>query len=250
MFNEKVAWITGSSTGIGRACAVTLAKEGCKVAVHYNRSENEAQKVVEEIESCGSEALLVKGEVSDANEVDRMVGEIEDHFSRLDILVNNVGSLIERRKLEEMAEDLWERVINVNLKSVYLCSRAILPLMKRQGGGKIVNVTSIAARTGGGPGSIAYAASKGGVSTLTRSMAKELISDGIIVNAVAPGFITTPFHDQFTPDDVREQITNSIPAGREGTPEEIASAIAYLASPQADYLVGEIIEINGGRLMS
>jgi 3-oxoacyl-[acyl-carrier protein] reductase len=250
MFSKEVAWVTGSSTGIGRACALSLTKEGCKVAVHYNRSEDEAKEVVEEIESTGGEALLVGGDVADAGEVKRMVGEIEERFGRLDILVNNAGSLIERRSLEEMDEDLWDRVMDVNLKSVYLCSQAALPLMKRRGRGKIVNMTSVAARTGGGPGSVAYATSKGGVSTLTRAMAKELISDGIIVNAVAPGIITTPFHEQFTPDDVREKMTGNIPIGREGTPEEISAAVVYLASSQADYIVGEILEINGGMLMA
>lgn len=250
IFSEEVAWITGSSTGIGRACAVALAREGCRVAVHYNQSEGEAAKVVEEIESSGGEALLVGGDVADAGEVKWMVGKIEERFGRLDILANNAGSLIERRSLEEMDEDLWDRVMVVNLKSVYLCSQAVLPLMKRQGRGKIVNVTSVAARSGGGSGAIAYATAKGGVSTLTRGMAKELIPDGIIVNGVAPGIITTPFHEQFTPDEVREQMTGSIPAGREGTPEEIAAAVVYLASPQADYLVGEILEINGGMLMA
>jgi 3-oxoacyl-[acyl-carrier protein] reductase len=250
MFSEEVAWVTGSSTGIGRACALSLTKEGCKVAVHYNRSEDEAKEVVEEVESTGGEALLVGGDVADAGEVKRMVGEIEERFGRLDILVNNAGSLIERRSLEEMDEDLWDRVMDVNLKSVYLCSQAALPLMKRRGRGKIVNMTSVAARTGGGPGSVAYATSKGGVSTLTRAMAKELISDGIIVNAVAPGIITTPFHEQFTPDDVREKMTGNIPIGREGTPEEISAAVVYLASSQADYIVGEILEINGGMLMA
>lgn len=250
MFSEEVAWVTGSSTGIGRACALSLTKEGCKVAVHYNRSEDEAKEVVEEIESTGGEALLVGGDVADAGEVKRMVGEIEERFGRLDILVNNAGSLIERRSLEEMDENLWDRVMDVNLKSVYLCSQAALPLMKRRGRGKIVNMTSVAARTGGGPGSVAYATSKGGVSTLTRAMAKELISDGIIVNAVAPGIITTPFHEQFTPDDVREKMTGNIPIGREGTPEEISAAVVYLASSQADYIVGEILEINGGMLMA
>lgn len=250
IFTEEVAWVTGSSTGIGRACAVALAREGCKVAVHYNRSGDEAKKVVGVIESSGGEALLVGGDVSDAGEVKRMVGEVEERFGRLDILVNNAGTLIERRSLEDMDEDLWDRVMDVNLKSVYLCSQAALPLMKRRGRGKIVNMTSVAARSGGGPGSVAYATAKGGVSTLTRAMAKELISDGIIVNAVAPGIITTPFHEQFTPDDVREKMAGNIPIGREGTPEEIAAAVVYLASPQADYLVGEILEINGGMLMS
>ncbi len=249
-FTEEVAWVTGSSTGIGRACAVALAKEGCRVAVHYNRSEEEAREVVEEIGSSGGEALLVGGDVADAGEVGRMVGEIEDRFGRLDLLVNNAGSLIERRSFEEMTEDLWDRVMNVNLKSIYLCSRAVLPLMKRRGGGRIINMTSVAARSGGGPGSIAYATAKAGVSNLTRGMAKELVSEGILVNAVAPGIITTPFHEQFTPDEVRAKMTENIPIGREGTPEEVAGAVVFLASPAAGYLVGEILEINGGMLMN
>ena len=249
-FTEEVALVTGSSTGIGRASAVALANEGCKVAVHYNRSEDEAKEVVGEIESSGGEALLVGGDVADAGEVKRMVGEVEDRFGRLDILVNNAGSLIERRSLEDMDEDLWDRVMNVNLKSVYLVSQAALPIMKRQGGGRIINLTSVAARNGGGPGSAAYATAKAGVSNLTRAMAKELIPEKILVNAVAPGIITTPFHDQFTPDDVREKMTGGIPIGREGTPEEVAGVVVFLASPAASYLVGEIVETNGGQLMS
>ena len=250
MFSEEVAWVTGSSTGIGRAAAVALAEQGCRVVVHYNRSEDEAREVVEEITSSGGEAALVGGDVSDSGEVRRMVAKIEDRYGRLDILVNNAGSLIERRSLSEMTEDLWDMVMAVNLKSVYLCSQAVLPMMKRQGGGKVINMTSVAARNGGGPGSVAYAAAKGGVSTLTRAMAKELVSEGILVNGIAPGVITTPFHDRFTPPEVRETITSSIPIGREGTPEEVAGAVIFLASPAADYLVGEIIEVNGGQLMS
>jgi 3-oxoacyl-[acyl-carrier protein] reductase len=122
--------------------------------------------------------------------------------------------------------------------------------MKRQGGGKIINITSVAARNGGGPGSVAYATAKGGVSTLTRAMAKELVSENILVNGVAPGVITTPFHDRFTPPDVRENLAQGIPIGREGTPEETAGAVDFLASSAANYLVGEIIEVNGGQLMS
>jgi 3-oxoacyl-[acyl-carrier protein] reductase len=249
MFSGEVAWVTGSSTGIGRAVAEGLARQGCRAVVHYNSSEAEAKEVVQKIEASGGEATLVGGDVSDAGEVRRMVGEIEDRYGRLDILVNNAGSLIERRTLEEMTEDLWERVMDVNLKSVYLCSQAVLPMMKRQGGGRIVNVTSVAARNGGGPGSVAYATSKGGVSTLTRAMAKELIPEGILVNGVAPGIITTPFHERFTPPEMREKMVGAIPMGREGTPEEAAGAVLFLASPWADYLVGEIVEVNGGQLM-
>jgi 3-oxoacyl-[acyl-carrier protein] reductase len=250
LFSEEVAWVTGSSTGIGRAAAVALAEQGCRVVVHYNQSEDEAREVVEEITSSGGEAMLVGGDVSDAGEVESMVGEIEGRYGRLDILVNNAGSLIERRSFSEMTEDLWDRVVDVNLKSVFLCSHAVLPMMKRRGKGKIINMTSVAARNGGSPGSAAYASAKGGVSTLTRAMAKELVSEGILVNAVAPGVITTPFHDRFTPPDVRETLAGGIPIGREGTPEEVAGAVVFLASDAADYLVGEIIEVNGGQLMS
>lgn len=249
-FSVEVAWVTGSSTGIGRAAAEALARQGRRVAVHYNSSEDEARRVVEDIAAGGGEAMLVGGDVSDSGEVGRMVGEIEDRYGGIDVLVNNAGSLIERRGLAEMTEDLWDRVMDVNLKSVYLCSRAVLPAMKRRGGGRIINLTSVAARNGGGPGSVAYATAKGGVSTLTRAMAKELVSENILVNGVAPGIISTPFHDRFTPPDVRKKLTDAIPIGREGTPEETASVVAFLASPAADYLVGEIIEVNGGQLMS
>ena len=249
-FSEEVAWVTGSSTGIGAASAVALAEQGCRVAVHYNRSEDEARELVERVSSAGGEAMLVGGDVADAGDIERMAGEIEDRYGRLDVLVNNAGSLIERRSFSEMTEDLWDRVMNVNLRSVYLCSQAVLPAMKRQGKGKIVNMASVAPRNGGGPGSAAYATAKGGVSTLTRAMAKELVSDHILVNGVAPGIITTPFHDRFTPPDMRDGMTAAIPIGREGTPEEVAGAVVFLASPAADYLVGEIIEVNGGQLMS
>jgi len=249
MFSEEVAWVTGSSTGIGAASAVALAEGGCRVAVHYNRSEDEAREVVERISSSGGEAMLVEGDVGDAGEVGRMAGEIEDRYGRLDVLVNNAGSLIERRTLEEMTEDLWDRVMAVNLKSVFLCSQVVVPVMKRRGRGKIINMTSVAARNGGGPGSAAYATAKGGVSTLTRAMAKELVSEGVLVNGVAPGIITTPFHDRFTPPEMREGMTAAIPIGREGTPEEVAGVVVFLASPASDYLVGEIIEVNGGQLM-
>ncbi len=249
-FSEEVAWITGSSTGIGRAVAETLARQGRRVAVHYNASEDEAREVAEGISSSGGEAMLVGGDVSDADQVGRMVGEIEDRYGRLDVLVNNAGSLIERRSLAEMTEDLWDRVMDVNLKSGYLSSQAVLPLMRRRGRGRIINLTSVAARNGGGPGSVAYATAKGGVSTLTRAMAKELVPENILVNGVAPGIITTPFHDRFTPPEVRENFKSAIPIGREGTPEETAAVVAFLASPAANYLVGEIIEVNGGQLMS
>ncbi len=250
MFSNEVAWVTGSSTGIGRAIALGFAREGCRVVVHYNSSEDKAHEVADRVGELDGEALLVKGDVSDSGDVRRMTGEIEGRYGRVDVLVNNAGSLIERRTLEEMTEDLWDRVMEVNLKSVYLCSQAVLPLMRRRGKGRIINVTSVAARNGGGPGSAAYATAKGGVSTLTRAMARELVADGVLVNGIAPGIIATPFHDRFTPPEVRNQMAQGIPLEREGTPEETAGAVLFLASSAADYLVGEIIEINGGLLMS
>lgn len=248
-FSGEVAWVTGSSKGIGRAVCLGFAEQGCDVVVHYGGDKEEAEGVAEEIGRHGKKALIVQGDVSDSGEVKRMVGEIEEHYGRLDILVNNAGSFVNRLRLAEMTEDVWDRVMAVNLKSVYLCSQAVLPIMKRQGGGRIVNMTSISARNGGSPDSVAYSTSKGGVSTLTRAMAKEFVADGIRVNAVAPGRIDTPLHDHFTPDEKRREAARGIPLGREGTPEEVVGAVLFLASPQADYVVGEIIEVNGGLLM-
>ncbi|MBA3637220.1 MAG: 3-oxoacyl-ACP reductase FabG [Rubrobacteraceae bacterium] len=249
IFDGKVAWVTGSSKGIGRATALSLAEQGCDVAVHYGSSEDEAREVAKQVEAHGRDVLLVGGDVSRAEDVRRMAGEIEEHYGRVDILVNNAGSMVERLTLAEMTEEVWDRVMDVNLKSVYLCSQAVLPMMKRQGGGKIINMTSVSARNGGSPSSVAYATAKGGVSTLTRAMAKELVSDGILVNAVSPGRIDTPFHDEFTPDEKREEGAQQIPLGREGTPEEVVGAVLFLASSQANYILGEVIEVNGGMLM-
>ncbi|MBA3472891.1 MAG: 3-oxoacyl-ACP reductase FabG [Rubrobacter sp.] len=249
IFDGKVAWVTGSSKGIGRATALSLAEQGCDVAVHYGSSEDEAREVAKQVETHGRDVLLVGGNVSRAEDVRRMAGEIEEHYGRVDILVNNAGSMVERLTLAEMTEEVWDRVMDVNLKSVYLCSQAVLPMMKRQGGGKIINMTSVSARNGGSPSSVAYATAKGGVSTLTRAMAKELVSDGILVNAVSPGRIDTPFHDEFTPDEKREEGAQQIPLGREGTPEEVVGAVLFLASSQANYILGEVIEVNGGMLM-
>ena len=248
-FSGEVAWVTGSSKGIGRTTCIVLAEQGCDVVVHYGSSEDEAEEVADRVREHGREALLVKGDVSDSGDVERMVREIEEHYGRIDILVNNAGSMVQRATLAEITEDVWDRIMDVNLKSVYLCSQAVLPVMKRQGKGRIINMSSVVARNGGSPSSFAYATAKGGVSTLTRAMAKQLVSDGILVNAVAPGRIDTPFHEEFTPDEKREEEAQQIPLGREGTPEEVVGAVLFLASPQANYILGEVIEVNGGLLM-
>ncbi len=250
LFSGQVAWVTGSSRGIGRAIGIGLAEQGCDVAVHYNKSEDEAEEVAEQVRAHGREALLVGGDVTSSEDAQRMVDQIEEYYGRIDILVNNAGSMVQRTTLAEMTEDLWDRVMEVNLKSVYLCSQFVLPIMKRQGKGRIINMTSISARNGGSPSSVAYAAAKGGVSTLTRAMAKEFVRDGILVNAVAPGRIATPFHDEFTSDEKREEAEQGIPLGREGTAEEVVGSVVFLASPQANYVLGEVVEVNGGLLMN
>ena len=192
-FSGEVAWVTGSSKGIGRAVSIGLAEQGCDVVVHYNSSEDEAREVEQRIRAAGRDALLLKGDVTSTGDVRRMAREIEDHYGRVDILVNNAGSMVARATLAEMTEEVWDRVMDVNLKSVYLCSQAVLPVMKRQGGGRIINMTSVSARDGGSPSSLAYSTAKGGVSTLTRAMAKDLVADGIRVNGVAPAASTPRF---------------------------------------------------------
>ena len=248
-FSGEIAWVTGSSKGIGRAVAVALAEAGCDVVVHYGGSEDEAREVADEIEGFGREVLLVRGDVSEQGDVERMAGEIEERFGGVDVLVNNAGSFVERRAFEEMDGNLWDRILSVNLKSVFLVTRAVLPLMRRRGGGRIVNMSSIAARSGGSADSLAYSAAKGGVDTLTRGLAGVLVSDGILVNAVAPGRIDTPLHDEFTPQEKRERAAQGIPLEREGSPEEVAAAVVFLASRAAGYIVGETIEVNGGLRM-
>jgi len=248
-FQGKVVWVTGSSTGIGRAAALGFAEHGADVIVHCHSSVEEARSLVREIEAKGRKALLVQGDVADRALVNQMVDQIQQQMGQLDILVNNAGSLIKRARLEDMDEELWDKVMNVNLKSVYLVTKACLPLLKASGKGKIINVTSIAARNGGGYGSIAYASAKGGVSTMTRGLAKDLVEYNITVNGIAPGTISTPFHDRFSTPEMRARTAAGIPMGREGTPEETIGAILFLASAYADYLTGEIIEVNGGQLM-
>lgn len=249
LFSDEVAWVTGSTTGIGRATVLGLAARGCNAVVHYNSNESEAQAVAEKIRSMGRRALVVGGDVGNAEDVQRIAREIQDHYGRIDILVNNAGSVVQRATLAEMTEELWDRTINLNLKSVYLCSQAVLPHMKSQGSGRIVNMTSVAARNGGSAGLSAYVAAKGGVGALTRAMAKELVSDGILVNAVAPGVISTPLHDRLSSPEARQKLVSTIPIGREGDPEEVVGTILFLASWHSDYIVGATIDVNGGQSM-
>jgi 3-oxoacyl-[acyl-carrier protein] reductase len=239
------AIVTGASTGIGRATAIALAAAGADVAIHYGSSRKEAEETGKAVESQGRRAVLVQADFRDPMAAGKAVeAAILALGAPVDILVNNAGSLIARTPIEEMDAELWHEVIALNLSAVFFATKAALRHLGH--GARIVNVSSVAARHGGGPGAFAYAAAKGGVMTLTRGLAKELASRNIRVNAIAPGVIETPFHARTTPE-MLESFRKSIPLGRLGTPDECAGAILYLVSPLASYVTGETIDVNGGQ---
>lgn len=243
------ALVTGASRGIGRSIAVALGRCGAAVIVNFNRSEAAADEAVAAIEAAGGRAWAVQADVAIKTEVDRLFDTIRHHFGdRLDILVNNAGTLGGRYSIAQMPEDAWDHCMAVNVKSAFLCTQAAYHLLP-DGKGRIVNVTSISARTGGGPCAAHYAAAKGALSSFTRNCARELAPRRITVNAVAPGLIKTDMHND-TPANEFEQATGRIPLGYAGSPDDIVGAVLYLCDPQASYVHGEIIEINGGMLMS
>jgi 3-oxoacyl-[acyl-carrier protein] reductase len=240
----KVALVTGGGRDIGRAVCLAFAKAGAAVAVNYNASADKANDVVREIEELGGRAVAVKGDVTRAQDVEATVAAASSLGSSIDILVNNAGGLIARKKLDEMDETFWDDVMAINLKSVFLVTKAVVPRMTN--GGSIVNLSSRAARDGGGGGALAYSAAKGAVLTLTRGLSKELASKKIRVNCVSPGMIDTTFHDTFTSPEVRRTVASRTSVGREGTSDDVANAILFLASDRSAYITGESIEINGG----
>jgi 3-oxoacyl-[acyl-carrier protein] reductase len=249
LFRDQVALITGASSGIGRATAEAMAREGARVGVNYCKNQAGAEQTAESIRKAGGEALVVRADVTRAAEVLAMVEAVRKEWGRIDILVNNAGDLIARHSLTDMTEEYWDQIMALNLKSVFLCVRAVWQEMAERKTGCIINVSSIAGRNGGGPGAAAYAAAKGGLLTYTKGLAKELAPHGVRVNGIAPGVIATPYHERYSPGEAFQRFIAAIPLGRAGTSEEIADAIVFLASPAARYLTGETVEVNGGMLM-
>lgn len=248
-FTGKIAIVTGGARDIGRGICLKLAESGAAVAVNFFHSEDAADETVSLIEEAGGRAVAVKADVTQRSDVEHLVTSARDAFGGdIHILVNNAGGIIGRKSFAEIDDQFWDRVMDLNLRSVVYVTQAVLPYMPD--GGAIVNNTSVAARNGGGPGAIAYATSKGAILTLTRGLAKELGPRNIRVNCVSPGLIDTTFHDMFTMDDARRRMAASTPLRREGTPDEVGAAVAYLASDAASFTTGASLEINGGLYFS
>jgi 3-oxoacyl-[acyl-carrier protein] reductase len=247
---DKVVLITGASTGIGAAAARAFARLGSRVAIHYNASRAAAEEVAAEVRAAGAEALLVAGDVTQYANVKRIVAETLGALGRIDVLINNAGGLVKRTRIEDYSEEFLHQVIALNVTHVAMFMHEVIPAMRRQKSGNVINVSSIAARHGGGAGAIIYAGAKGFISTATRGWAKEVVGDGIRVNAVSPGVITTPFHERYSTPEQLKTMQATIPMNRLGTPEECAGTFVYLASDaMSGYVTGQVIEVNGGQYM-
>ena len=242
----KVALVTGASRGIGQATAIELAKAGADVVVNFIGNEAVAQETVEKIEALGRKAIKIKANVGYADDVQAMVDEAIATFGHIDILVNNAG-ITRDGLLIRMKDSDWDEVLNINLKGVYLVTKAVAKLMVKQRAGRIINMTSVSGVTGN-VGQANYAAAKAGVIGFTKTCAKELAARGITVNAVAPGFIETAMTDVL-PEKIKEGIAATVPFGRMGQPEEIASVVTFLASDFASYITGQVLNVDGGMVM-
>jgi len=242
----KTAIVTGGGRDIGSACAKLLAKEGANVAINYFASSEGAMATVKAITDAGGKAIAVQGDLSNAEGVEALVAATVKEFGGVDILVNNTGGLIARKTIAEMPLEHWQNVMDLNVGSTFLMTKAVLAHMTE---GAIVNLASQAGRDGGGPGSVAYAAAKGAVMTMTRGLAKEL-GPKIRVNGICPGMIDTDFHNIHTKPEVRKNVENAAPLKRQGVPDDIANLVLFLACNDSSFMTGTNLDINGGMLFS
>lgn len=246
---DKVAIVTGGARDLGRAVSVKLAEEGAKVVLNYFDNKSDADITLDLIKSKGGEAIAVQGDMTKAADVKKLFHESVKAFgNNVHILVNVVGGLVGRKTIVEQDEAWYDFLMDVNMRSVFLCTREVVPLMPK--GGSIINFSSQAAKDGGGPGASMYATAKAAVMCHTRAMAKELGPQGIRVNALAPGMIATSFHDRFTNPAARENLEKTVPLRRQGDATDIADLVCYLAGDESAYITGTNIDINGGSYFS
>ncbi len=243
----KIAVVTGAGSGIGRSSAIALARNGAAVVVNYKDNERGAAETVSEIQAMRGNAVRVQADVTKREDVMRLMAETMDNFGRVDILVNNAGSIVKLMRIEDCTDEVWDAVMDVNLKSAFLCSQAVIPYFKEQRSGRIINISSLAAQLGGRGGSIPYATAKAALNVFTKGLANELGPYSITVNAIAPGIILTPFHDRFSRPDRLQEVINATPLQRAGSPEEVGGFVAFLASNEAGFITGEVLGIDGGR---
>ncbi len=241
---NKVAIVIGSSRGIGRAIALEFAGQGAKLVITYNRKTAQAKAAVQKILSSGGEAFAAQLEVCDRNSVRAMFAAVHERFARIDVLVNNAGSL-EQKPFTTITDEDWDYTLAVNLKGVFICTQEVVPVFKRQQSGCIINISSLGGQMGG-PNAPHYAAAKAGVISLTKSTARLLAPMGVRVNAIAPGFIRTDMYFDIISRTAESQINAGILLGRVGEPEEVAAAALFLASDEARYITGHILNVNGG----
>lgn len=245
-FKGKTVLVTGGSRGIGAAIAQSFAAQGATIALNYAGSQEAAEEIREKILAMGVECKIYQGDVSDFSQVENMIKTVEEDFSGIDILVNNAG-VTKDSLFMRMKEEDWDKVIDTNLKGVYNCSKSVIRGMIKRKFGKIINITSVVALSGN-IGQANYAASKAGVIGFTKSLAQELGSRNIQVNSVAPGYIETSMTESI-PQNIKDELIKKIPAGRIGSPDDVANAVVFLASDKANYITGQVISVNGGLYM-
>ncbi len=241
----RIAVVTGGSRGIGRGIALALADHGADVAVNYIRGVKEAELVCEEIRAKGHRSLAVRADVTKAKDVDAMIDTVESTVGAIDILVNNAGHN-PLHSIDTMTETDWDEVLDLNLKSYYLCAKAVIDRMMKRGSGRIINISSISGQRGGLSCDVDYSAAKAGIMGFTRSLARWAAPRGILVNAIAPGYIMTENLAQVCSKERLDEIVSWIPLGRLGTPEDVGEVVAFLAGPGGNYMVGEVLSMNGG----